>query len=320
MEHLALGHLVLGHLERHACPLLRRERSGLPAPRTRSTTTTVLGGSMTPTPARSIRGIPPPSLRTAAASRSTSAGALSPFMASISPPGRSSGRLQPASRARGATARAVTTSAPSHRRRTTVSSARPRSTAIDRPRSAMTSWSHSTRRARGSMRTMRRSGRASANGIPGSPAPEPTSTRRAPFGTSSATRAQFRTCRSQTRGASLGPIRPRSTPDVTRCSANRWARGNRSPKTEPATPSLETGVAGTSGTAEDDDLPPRLLALALAGHSLDASDGVVDDLALEGCHRAQPHGLPGREHVLRRAGAELGELLAPRLPPAGDVE
>ena len=65
----------------------------------------------------------------------------------------------------------------------------------------------------------RRSGRASANGIPGRPAPEPMSTTRAPCGTSSATTAQLSTCRSQIRGASRGPISPRSTPSVTRCSA-----------------------------------------------------------------------------------------------------
>ena len=65
----------------------------------------------------------------------------------------------------------------------------------------------------------RRSGRARANGIPGSPAPDPRSTTRAPSGTNSATTAQLRMWRSHIRGASRGPISPRSTPVLARWPA-----------------------------------------------------------------------------------------------------
>ena len=68
------------------------------------------------------------------------------------------------------------------------------------------------RRAIGSTSVRVMSGRASASGMPGSPAPLPTSTTRAPGGTTSATAALLSTCRSQSRGTSRGPIRPRATP------------------------------------------------------------------------------------------------------------
>src|SRR5690606_27593358 len=190
------------------------------------------------------------------------------------------------------------------------------------PRSEITSRNHSTRRASGSTSTTRALGRASANGIPGRPAPEPTSTTRAPSGTRSATTAQLRMCRSHTRSASRGPSSPRSIPDVTRCSAYRFASGSRSPKTRPSrsTSAGPVAVPVGSGTAEDDDLPARLLALALARHTLDLRDRVVHDLALERGHRAQPHRLTGLEHLLGRARAEGGQLGAAVLAPARDVE
>ncbi len=53
---------------------------------------------------------------------------------------------------------------------------------------------------------MRRSGRAIASTIPGSPAPDPTSTTWLPRGISAATATQFSRCRGQSRPASRGPI------------------------------------------------------------------------------------------------------------------
>ena len=98
---------------------------------------------------------------------------------------------------------------PPSRRRTSGSSARPRTTRTSRPRVSTTSVSHAIRRAIGSSSVNRRSGRAIASGMPGSPAPDPTSTTVALSGINSAIAAEFSTCRSQSRSTSRGPISPR---------------------------------------------------------------------------------------------------------------
>ena len=174
--------------------------------------------------------------------------------------------------------------------RTAVSSARPRSTSTGSSRSATTSRSHSTRRASGSTSTTRRSGRASANGIPGRPAPDPMSTTRAPSGIELGDH----------RAVQDVPIPdPRRLPRARRAPVRpRWWRGARRSAGRAAT-ARRTGAGSRrhrarSGTAEDDDLAPRLLALALARHALHPGHRVVHDLALERRHRPQPHRLAAR--------------------------
>ena len=178
-----------------------------------------------PRPWSAPRGRPPRSwpvrfrrLRSGAARRrpqSSSSSALAPLSARRRPPGRVRGRHQPASRSSGATARAVTTSARTPAA-AAVSARSRRTVTFFSSRSARISSSQVVRRSSGSSRVTSRSGRARASGMPGSPAPEPTSISVASGGTSSATTAQLRTCRSHRRGTSRGPIRPRSTPDVAR--------------------------------------------------------------------------------------------------------
>ena len=87
-----------------------------------------------------------------------------------------------------ATARDVTTSNSPSSSRTARSSARPRTTATDKPKFGHRLWRKSARRSSGSTSVTRRPGRASASGIPGSPAPLPTSATRSPSSTSSADR------------------------------------------------------------------------------------------------------------------------------------
>jgi len=206
---------------------------------------------MTSTPHSRTTGAAPPSSPIASRCAATSSAADAPFNARSRPPSAARGRHQPTSRSSGATARAVTMSAgatasgpradarapdpagglpasgpPAHssaRARTTV-------TASDSPSFATASARKAVRRASGSTRATVRSGRATASTIPGKPAPEPTSTTEAPKGINSAAAAQLRRCRSQIRGASRGPISPRTTPSVESSSAYAAANGSRSPK------------------------------------------------------------------------------------------
>ncbi len=90
------------------------------------------------------------------------------------------------------------------------------------------------------------SGRAIASGRPGSPAPEPTSIRRLPTGTSSWTAAEFSTCLLQSRPNSLGPTRPRRSPCSTRRSTNRRARGRWSPKRSAAAGGSSSEAGGNT--------------------------------------------------------------------------
>ena len=80
------------------------------------------------------------------------------------------------------------------------------------PRSATTSDRNVDLRNSGSTSTTLTSVRASANGIPGNPAPLPTSATTDPSTNRSPSTAQFKRCRVQIRLASRGPTRPRSTP------------------------------------------------------------------------------------------------------------
>ena len=178
---------------------------------------------------------PPPAACTARASRTASAPAVAPLIASNRPPACTSGRVQLANRPSGATARAVTTSLPPSWSRTCGSSARPRCTETAKPSSATTSRSQSTRRAIGSSRNSTRSGRASASGMPGRPAPDPTSKTRQPVGRSSPTTAELSMWRCHSRSASPGPMSPRWTPGPASNSTYRSASGYRSPNITSAT-------------------------------------------------------------------------------------
>ncbi len=191
----------------------------------------VVGTARTSAPHRSTTGSEPPARVTAPPSRATSSAALSPLSATSRPPRRSKGALHPHRRASGATARAMTTSAPASCCLMAGSSARPRTTLADSERVSTTSVNHATRRAIGSNKVRSRSGRAMHSGTPGSPAPDPRSTTRAPWGIASATTAEFRRCRSQRRSTSRGPIKPRSTPTAASSSANCTAAVRASPKT-----------------------------------------------------------------------------------------
>jgi hypothetical protein len=184
---------------------------------------TVVGGSTSPAPQWRMTGESPPSRAITSRCASTSSTADSPLSASIRPPLAARGRHHAVSRSRGATARAVTTSASSNRgwpRFGTHSSARARTTVVrSSPRAAAASNRNAVRRASGSTSMTERSGLATASTIPGNPAPEPTSATRASCGISSAAAAQFSRWRSQIRGASRGPIKPRITPSVSNNSA-----------------------------------------------------------------------------------------------------
>ncbi|TDV50818.1 hypothetical protein CLV71_106160 [Actinophytocola oryzae] len=205
-------------------------RSGLFGSR-RVTTTMVVGTASRSAPRCSTTGCEPPARATAEPSRSTSSSALSPLSATNRPPSRSRGALHAQSRASGATARAMTTSAPASCRLMAGSSARPRTTLADSERVSTTSVSHATRRAIGSRSVTSRSGRAMMRGTPGNPAPDPRSTTRAPSGRADAITAELRMCRSQRRSTSRGPIKPRSTPTAASSSVNRTAAVRLSPKT-----------------------------------------------------------------------------------------
>ena len=102
---------------------------------------------------------------------------------------------------------------PPARCRTARSSARPRTTVTSRPRSSTTSRRKSLRRSSGSISVTRRSGRANASGIPGSPAPLPMSATRIvrveQFGDG---RAVQQVALPQPVRLRAGPISPRSTP------------------------------------------------------------------------------------------------------------
>ena len=197
------------HVKHH--PLSRRGAS---------TTTTRVGVSTYPSPMRTTSGVPTPSRRRTLPDRSTSCSADCPLMASTRPCSPTSGKVQPSSLSRGATALAVTTS----KRLPLMSSARSLATCT-------LSWSSSeatasvknvARRSSGSMSVTWRSGRASAQTRPGNPAPDPTSATLLAMGTSpgsgTTTTAQFTRCRSQSLGTSRGPIRPWLTPSVAKRS------------------------------------------------------------------------------------------------------
>ena len=77
----------------------------------RTISTTVVGGSMRPTPHSRTTGVAPPSRPTASRCSATSSAAEAPLSASSRPPIAARGKHQPASRSSGATARAVTMSA-----------------------------------------------------------------------------------------------------------------------------------------------------------------------------------------------------------------
>ena len=146
---------------------------------------------------------------------------------------RTSGSDHRASRSIGATARDVTTSNTSHP--PWSSSARPRWTVtlcspiVDTARSR-----NVVRRSKGSTKVTRRSGRRIASTMPGSPAPLPMSHTELPSGIRSVITAQFRRCRSQRRGTSRGPIRPRTVASPVSRSANCLGQGERDAKTPPA--------------------------------------------------------------------------------------
>src|SRR5687768_5326937 len=257
--------------------------------------TTVAGSSSRSWPTVTTEVCTPPSLRMAFAALSISSAALRPLMATTSPSPSRRGMVSPARLLRAETARAVTTSAFT---RPTASSARVRITVtLSNPRSSTTSWSQITRRSRGSMSVSSRSGRAMARHSPGSPAPLPTSATWLPRAISLSMTAQLSTCRLQRRGISRGPMRPRSVPEVARCSTYRSAKARRSPKIfsaasrSAAVISTMSQPAGAS-VGGNDDVAARALALGFTDESK-IGDGVVNDLAFVGAHRLQGNSLAG---------------------------
>ena len=188
-------------------------------------------------------------------------------MATRAPPRLTRGIDQPSRRSNGATAREVTTA---NSRSPCNSSARARITStLPNPRAVTASSRNMVRRASGSTRVTCRSGRLRARTRPGNPAPLPMSATSRPSGIARPNMAQFSRCRSQSRGTSRGPIRPRTTP----CSASRWANCSASAKECGNTPSATVGAAGvsretgsiTSGSSgrHDDDVPHGLGPLGL---------------------------------------------------------
>ena len=148
--------------------------------------------------------------------------------------------------------------------RPTCSSARPRTTVTwsVSPSAATASSRKAVRRASGSTRMTEISGLATASTIPGRPAPEPTSMTVAPGEISSPTTAQLSRCRSQSRGASRGPISPRRTPRSRAEPRRTTARPRRSPKTASAASRSLPGTRHSRGP--DHDPPVGLDALGLA--------------------------------------------------------
>lgn len=145
---------------------------------------------------------------------SISAWAPSPFIASSAPLALTKCHEISNNLGSGATARAVTTS-----KLFLMLSDLPRMRVIGRSSSPITSSKKSTRRCSGSISTTSKSGRDSAITIPGSPAPEPISATFTPAGIRVVTGRQFAMWRSQMRSPSLGPINPRSIPQLPRICA-----------------------------------------------------------------------------------------------------
>jgi hypothetical protein len=273
-------------------PAFRRRPVGATS-LSRTTSTTVVGSARRRSPHDRVTAAPAPSRISAAPCAFSSAAALAPFRASSRPPMAVRGRHHPASRSSGATARAVTMSArgsfPTH------SSARARTTVVRaRPSAATASDKKAERRASGSTRVTVRSGRATASTIPGKPAPEPTSTTVAPTGTNSVIAAQLSRCRSQIRGASRGPMSPRTTPSVTSSSAYCEASASRPPNSVSAALDNSSGGDSVTATAKHSHRhskaprPRRHRAREVAGEVHEARTNDAPDL--------------GRSRASRKAG------------------
>ena len=257
-----LFHVERRTVERHAHPFLRR--------RTRSTTTTVLGGSTiagaAPLDPRRCRRRAAHGARRPARPRRRR---TRPSRRASAHPAAASGRHQPASRVQrarqhGRSPRRLPPIAARTRPAPRPGPARPRPAGRDRrsPRAASRPDGRAAPRGRsadpaGPAPTVSRAG----------PAPDPTSTTRAPSGTSSATTAQLRTCRSQTPRRLARADEPALDPGGDEVLGVAPASGQPVTEDLAAPPGTLTGRFD-SGTAEDDDLAPRLLALALARHAL----------------------------------------------------
>ncbi len=202
--------------------------------------TTMVGRSTRSSPYSSTEIFPAPYLRREAPASLISSRIDDPFIATSSPPWRTSGIDQPSSRSSGATARDVTTE---KSLLPWSSSARARTTSTLPSASSVTASSRKVdRRSNGSTRVTRRSGRAMARTSPGSPAPEPMShtSRSGPMARPSS--AQLIRCRSQSLGTSRGPINPRRTPSRVRIPANCSADG----RVCENTPTAASGARGVS--------------------------------------------------------------------------
>ena len=249
---------------------------------------------------------------------------MAPFMASTTPPRRTSGRHQASSRSSGATAREVTTS---NRRLPWSSSARPRTTstlssAEVRDHLLEEGGPPQQRLDQGHAQV----GAADRQHEPGQagPAPDVATVRRS--ATSVGSTAQLRRCRSHSRGTSRGPISPRSTPRVASSSAYRSASGSR--QRTPPPPRRAAGVFhvkrrrsssvrraaprrnGVGSTPSESETRPA------AGHH------VVDDLALERRHRLERDRLAGllAPARSRRAASPRGPCgAAARCPPMSSI-
>ncbi len=190
--------------------------------------TTVAGCSRTPAPTRTISAGAELTCRSTSRAVTISSGAVAPLSASISPPGRAMPAASSARRSSRATARETTTSAINC---PAISSARPRVTStLERSSSCTHSLRNVVRRAIGSSNLTLTSGSSMASTMPGSPAPEPRSTRSHRWGISSASTALLSRCRSQILLASPGPIRPRATAGPASSCAYAFATGSADPK------------------------------------------------------------------------------------------
>ena len=185
----------------------------------------------------------------------------------------------------------------------------------------------STRRASGSSSVTVRSGRASASGMPGSPAPLPTSTTRAPAAPATAIAAELSRCRSHSRGTSRGPISPRTAPSVASSRAYSTAASTAGPKTARAVrrygrlecpqwtlmdPPVSPGRTTTrrSGSSPSDSLRTPSIA-AIASCTTLRSNGFI---------ASSRTGDAGRRDLGRRVPGDLGQRRPPPGPVAADVE
>src|SRR5919198_3968076 len=227
----------------------------------------------------------PASCSATLATRSFSA--LGPTNRTAAPPGATS--WSDHSAATGGDASAFSTATP--HASTGCSSARPHTTDTFGNSRAQRSRNAHLRRLDSSSVTSR-FGRAAANGIPGAPPPEPTST--------------------------IGPSKPATMSAARRLSSSSIPLGS------PA--DVSPGVATTASSQRssrgslrgDDDVAIGLRALAACGHTREVLQPFVYDFPLHGGHRLELDRASRRDRALRAPhGKRVEAGLAPRPVPGG---